>query len=46
MTKDLLIEQIAVALKDEFIAKVEKSANAITLSFLDGKVFSLVVKEK
>ena len=44
INKDLLIEQIRVALKDEFVASVWRNGDSINLEFASGDVFSVEVK--
>ena len=46
VTKDSLAMEIACALKDVFVASVETNGATITIRFVDGKTFALVVNEK
>ena len=46
VTKDDLAMEIACALKDTFVANVETNGVTITIRFVDGKTFALVVSEK
>ena len=40
-----LMEQVKVALKDEFVAKIETTENGLTLEFLNGQKFDITIKE-
>ncbi len=40
-----LTEEIAIALSDTFVAKIERSNTSIRLKFMDGKTFCLAITE-
>ena len=40
-----LMEQVKVALKDEFVAKIETTENGLTLEFLNGQKFNIRIEE-
>ena len=40
-----LMEQVKVALKDEFIAKVEETENGFALEFVNGQKFNIRIEE-
>ena len=44
--KKELLQQIAGALRDEFVAEITENAEEIILTFLNGQKFSLTVEEK
>ena len=44
ITKDELLEEMAVMLKDEFVATVTKE-DSIYLQFLNGQKFEVTIKE-
>ena len=46
VTKDGLAMEIACALKDVFVASIEANGATVTIRFVDGKTFELVVNEK
>ncbi len=39
------IEQVKVALQDEFVAKLETTENGVTVEFLNGQKFDVTIKE-
>ena len=44
--KNVLVDEIVCALKDEFVASVTSAGDEITLAFENGQVFTLTVNEQ
>lgn len=46
LTEETLAEEIEVALKDLFVAKIERDENCILMQFLDGRKFKVSIQEE
>ena len=45
ISKDELLEEVKVALQDEFVAEMKKDAEGLVLRFANGQAFRLTIEE-